>query len=348
MKSGKLHRLSYVFLCLFFWQTQAQTTAPEIPTENLPIENPQTEDALIHSGDLVDVDVLGSLEYDWRGTTNPEGFLSGISYIENQIYALCRTEEAVAADVAKAYSKILRQPKVVVKILDRSSRPFSVLYGAVKTPQRFQLKRPVLLNELIISAGGITDKASGEIQIFRPQNLNCQIKNTEIKIAETSVKEKRERHAADVQNGGSQYINIKISDLLTGKKESNPRILSGDIITILESESIYVIGGVSNPRQISARSKITLSRAVASAGGLSKDAVAENVTIFRRDGSVSKTIEADLNKIKNNQAEDVLLQAFDVVEIAQKGRAKRKFPPVIKVSETGAKNTAGLPLRIIE
>jgi protein involved in polysaccharide export with SLBB domain len=87
----------------------------------------------------------------------------------------------------------------------------------------------------------------------------------------------------------SSYINIKISDLLRGKKEANPQILSGDIITVVEAEPIYVTGGVVNPKQIASRAQITLSRAVASAGGLTKNANAGKVTVFparsRRDES---------------------------------------------------------------
>ncbi|MDM7924023.1 MAG: hypothetical protein QUS14_17160 [Pyrinomonadaceae bacterium] len=32
---------------------------------------------LIHYGDLIDIDVVGSFEYDWRGTLTQEGFIDG-------------------------------------------------------------------------------------------------------------------------------------------------------------------------------------------------------------------------------------------------------------------------------
>ncbi len=55
-----------------------------------------------------------------------------------------------------------------------------------------------------------------------------------------------------------------------------------------------------------------------------------------------------MGKIKANQAEDIVLQAFDIVEIEQSGREKRKFPPLIKVVDTNDKNPAKLPLRIVD
>ncbi len=358
MKSKKLYHFSYFFLLNLLLQTsifaQTPTPTPEIILENVsapastPIPAVTDETNLIHFGDLIDVDVIGSLEYDWRGTLNPEGFLDGIDFIENPIYAICRSEEEIAEEVGKAYSKTLREPKVVVKILDRSNRPLSILNGAVKTPHRFQIKRPIFLNELIIISGGLTEAGSGVIQIFRPRNLNCQQKIEDKSVSTVPEQGSREKISTASQDNGSIYLNIKISDLLTGKKEFNPRILSGDIVTIQKAESIYVIGGVANPKQISLGSEITISRAIASAGGLAKGAAAKKITVYRREGAETVRIEVDLDKIKVNQATDLVLKANDIVEVSQTGREQRKFPPILKVKETNEKNSANLPLRIID
>ena len=338
--------------CVLFLQNpifaQTPTPTPESVSINTSSNNSIPPVNLIHFGDLIDVDVVGSLEYDWRGTLNPEGFLDGIDFIENPIFGLCRSEDEIAAAVAKAYAKILREPNIVVKILDRSNRPLAYVNGAVKTPQRFQIKRPIFLNELLVVSGGLTEKASGEIQILRSQNLNCQ-QETE-KKSDTIVDngEKRERFIAASQDNGSTKINIRITDLLAGKKEANPQILSGDIVTILEAESIYVIGGVANPKQISSREQITLSRAVASAGGVSKNGDERKITVFRRVAGETKIIEADLEKIKKGESEDLVLRAFDIIDVAQTGRDNTKFPPILKVVEPDGKKPLNLPLRIID
>ena len=348
MKNKSSYHFSYALVLILFLHIFIAAQVPTSTPEELSGKTQEeTEASLLHLGDLIDVDVIGSVEYDWRGVLNPEGFLNGITFVENPIFGLCRSEQDVAEDVAKAYSKLLRDPKVVVRILDRSNRPLSILYGAVKTPQRFQIKRPVFLNELIIVSGGITDKASGEIQIFRAPSLNCQSKIDKNSIQSASS-ETKERFLTASQDNGQKYINIKISDLLAGKKEANPQILSGDIVTILEAQPIYIIGGVTNPRQISTNSTITLSRAIASAGGITKDGDEKKVTVFRRSGTERTIIEADLEKIKSGQQEDVGLQAFDIIEVAQSGREKRTFPPVIKVEDANDKNPEKLPLRIVD
>lgn len=346
MKAEKICRILGMFLCIFFWQSlifaQTPTSTPETKTQT------ETELNLIHLGDLIDVDVLGSFEYDWRGTLTPEGFLDGLDALEDRVLGLCRSEEDVAKEIAKSYSKMLRDPKVVVKILDRSNRPNSTLFGAVKTPQRFQIKRPVFLNELIILAGGFTEKASGEIQIFRPASLSCsEIAPQTNQTAETDNKT-RERFISARQDNGSQFINIRITDLLSGKKEANVQILAGDVVTVLEAQPIYVIGGVVTPRQIATRSQMTVSRAIAGAGGLSKNADASKITIFRRIKNETKIIETDLDKIKANQSEDIVLQAFDIVEVSQKGNDKRKYPPMVKVDDASVENSSKLPLLIID
>jgi len=351
MKSRKFYLLSLVLLCIILPQSfitaQTPTPTPETIAATNSSETNKIEANLIHSGDLIDVDVIGSVEYDWRGTLNPEGFLDGIDYTENPIFALCRSEEEIALEVAKAYGKILREPKVVVKILDRSNRPLSVLYGAIKTPQRFQIKRPIFLNELIIVSGGLTERASGQIQIFRPKNLSCQPPNGKSDAIAVGG-ENREKFVAASQDNKAIYLDIRVSDLLAGKKEANPQILGGDVVTVLEAQSIYVIGGVANPKQISARSQITLSRAVSSAGGVVKNADAKSVTIYRREAGETKILEADLEKIKAGAAEDLILRAFDIVEVAQSGREKAKFSPVLKIDESGEKKASNLPLRIID
>lgn len=347
MKFKKSYQFSVLLCCALFCRilTAAQTSP-------VPAESPQRDEDLIHFGDLIDVDVLGSAEYDWRGRLNPEGFLDGVEYVAEPIFGLCRGAEAVALDIAKGYEKLLREPKVIVRIIDRSSRAVSVLEGAVKKPQRFQIKRAVRLNELIIVSGGLTEQSSGEIRVFRPQNLSCATKNNESEnAAKTVVPEEKpeEKQFVNVsRTSGAQTFTVAVAELLRGKAEANPLILSGDIVTVLEAAPIYVTGGVNNPKQISSRSQTTLSRAVDSAGGLTKGATENSVLIFRRAGGETKVIEADLSKIKAKQAEDILLQGHDVIEIGQKGSPKRKYPPIVQDYASNSLKPAVLPLRVID
>ena len=297
---------------------------------------PQAETELIHYGDLIDVDVVGSFEYDWRGTLTPEGFLDGLERSEEQIYALCRSEKDVAADITREYGKSLRDPTVVVKIIDRSNRAAAILYGAVKSPQRFQIRRAVRLNELLALSGGITESASGTIVIFRPRELNCVKKNDQADL--------RAGEAGATPSGNT--LSIKIKDLLEGKPEANPEILSGDVVTVADAPPIYVVGAVNNPGQLASKSGIRLSQAIAEAGGAIKSAT--EVTIHRRANSGTTVIETDLKKVSSGEVEDIELKAFDVVDVVQKGGQKRKFAPKPPASPLYASSVFRLPMRVID
>jgi len=329
-----------LLLLVLFLNLSSRVVIDQVPAKTPEDSAPTTtaEADLVHFGDVVDVDVLGSLDFDWRGTLTPEGYLNGLDKIEEQVYALCRSESAIATDIAKYYGKFLREPKVVVRIVDRGNRALAIVDGAVRKPQRYQIRRPVLLNELIILSGGITDRSSGEIAIYRPKSLNC-LDQTAKPDSETFVKAR--------QGNDSQNIAIRISDLLKARDGSNPPILSGDIVTVLQASPIFVIGGVNNPHQISSREEISLSRAIATAGGLSKDAVESQITIFRRDSGQSRTIAADLGKIRAGKDEDPILRPFDIVNVGQKGRAKAKMPPV-PTTENERERLLNLPVRVID
>jgi protein involved in polysaccharide export with SLBB domain len=313
-----------------FAQTEPSPVSPET----------QAETDLVHFGDLIDVDVVGSFEYDWRGTLNPEGFLDGTNKLEEPIFALCRSEIAVADELSAAFSKFLRSPKVVVRIIDRSRRAEAVVSGAVRNPYRFQIKRPVRLNELIVLSGGITDRSNGEIVIFRPESLSCA---GSLKSAQRNS----EAFIKTSEPNGSRTFRIRVSDILKGDSSANPHILSGDIITVTEAAPIFVIGGVNNPRQLSSRSQITLSRAIASSGGLTKDAIEDKVTIYRRVNGQPQMINADLAKIETKAAEDVPLMPYDIVDVGQKGREKRRFPPNVE-SDASRSDKFAFRLKIVD
>ncbi len=321
-----------------------QNTSKEKPVENNIIDT----DQLIHFGDLIDVDVLGSTEYDWRGTITPEGFLDGIEFTDDSIYGLCQSETQIAEDIKNSYGKILNDPKIIVSILDRSNRPLTTLYGAVKKPQRFNLKRKIHLNELIILSGGFTEKANGDIQILRQFETSCFEKLTR----ETILDESKIGDDKDIVNvrpdNSSKFINIKVSDLLSGKLEANPQILYGDVITVLNAEPIYVIGGVANPTKITVREEITVSRAIASAGGLTKQANQQNITIFRRENGQTKLMKINLDDIEAKKSDDVILKAYDIVDVAEKNRDETKYPPIIRFEDIQEKQNSDLPIRIID
>jgi protein involved in polysaccharide export with SLBB domain len=284
----------------------------------------------VHAGDIVDVDFVGSADNDWRGAVSPDGTLGTfVSYAE-PITAACRDVDSIASDIAAAFSKILREPKVIVRIVDRSKRPPATVFGAVKTGTRFSVRRPVSLRELIVRVGGFTDDASGEITILRPPGIGCV-----------------GGELAGRLDNGPQIQRIKITDLLKGDEKANVRVLSGDTVEVERGAPIYVIGAVNSPRPIFARAELTVGRALSMVGGLSKDAEGSKATIFRHEGSERTAIPVDLGRIREAGSVDVVLKPFDILDVAGKGPEKRNFPPFAPNLDIRDEKKE-MPFRIIE
>ncbi|MBA3770252.1 MAG: SLBB domain-containing protein [Blastocatellia bacterium] len=305
---------------MLFVVSFTRTIALTILSLCLVCSAPAQDVDLVHHGDLLDVDVLGGLEFDWRGRINPEGFIDGLEGVSEPIPALCRPVSDVAKDIARAYSKFLRNPETVVKIVDKSARPLALIDGAITTPSRLRLNRWPTLREVIVLGGGITGEANGEIQIFRPGNASCGGKDN-----------------------GPETLSITVKSLLGGAADANPRIRHGDLITIKRADIIYVVGSVVNPGQISSRETTTLSKVIAASGGLAENADSARLSVTRRQGDTVKTTEYDLAKIVKKAVDDPILKAFDVVEVGRKGRAKQTYQP----PDAEAPRPA-LPLRVVD
>ncbi len=281
-----------------------------------------SRDEKIHVGDLIEVDELGGFDYDWRGKLNPEGFLDGFTKIVDPVFGLCKTPTELAEAIRETYAKTLRDPKVVVRILDRSQRAVAIFDGAIRQPMRLQIRRPVKLSELAVISGGFTDKASGEITVLRPPNQSC-----------------------DSTESTATVRKVRISEILSGDPEANMFIRSGDIVTVELVEPVYVIGGVNRPGRLDWREGATLSRIVAAAGGVSGRGVSGNVSIFRREASGSIVIDADLDKVISGAAKDIDIRPSDIIDVPLRGQPKRTTAPVAETSEVQPRQQ--LPLRVI-
>jgi protein involved in polysaccharide export with SLBB domain len=338
----------FLFGCLslgaaVFAQAQdAAASSTDIAQKTTPATEAKAETSvsnyLIGTGDTLDVIIARRPELGWRGQVNSDGDIPALPYLEKPIRALCRTEVEVAGDIAEAYSKLIKNPTITVRVIERSTRP-AIIFGAVRTPQRLQLQRDVRLNELLFISGGITDRTSGDIQIFSPEPMVCP---------EPEAK-------GDAPDAGANTKNplkvVKILDLMAGKEEANPLIRPGDIITIMVAEPVYLTGGVVSPQGINYREQMTLSRAIMTVGGLSDGARAGEIRIYRRTKSATEqeVIRADYNAIKKKQQPDIPLMPYDIIEVPQSSNssARRTWQSAAQEIITDEKQSNSFPLRVL-
>jgi protein involved in polysaccharide export with SLBB domain len=167
--------------------------------------------------------------------------------------------------------------------------------------------RRARLHELLASAGGVTERASGTIQIVHTEPEMCP---------EPGDPTQQKNDSPEAQ------LNVyKIADLKMGKEEADPFIRPGDVIIVSEGEPVYVTGAVIAPQGIYMRDKLTLSRAVAMVGGPAKFAKTSEVHIYRQSpgSSGQEDIKVNYDAIRKGQQEDVLLKPYDIIDVRESG-----------------------------
>ena len=283
----------------------------------------------IGPGDVLDVRVFNKPQFSRDGVRVDGRGMIRMPFIDGEIQAACMTEQQLADDIGSRYVDYLRNPQVDVFIREFQSQPVAVL-GAVRAPSRFQLQRRVRLLELLSFAGGPTENAGRTIQIVHT--------TTSAACNDAGQLETNESEASALDN-------YKLDETLNGADEANPFVRPGDVVSIAEADQAYVVGNVLRPSAIPLKESITVSRAIAMSGGLMPDTKTDRVRIVRQPpGSVAKTeIFVDLKAIDRRNAEDVVLQAGDIVDVPVSG-GKRLLRSLIGAV---VPSIAQLPTRVI-
>jgi len=314
-------RVSFLAVILIGLFTAAAVSAQEQPASSSPdtserpvspqksdVNNQGIRNYLLGPGDTLDVRVFGQSDLNALVEVDSDGNITSLPFLEAPIPAKCRTEKQVQADIAKAYTKLIKNPQVSVRIAERKSHPPATVFGAVRQPTRVEMQRKIRLNELIVVSGGFTDRASGTIQILHTEPLMCPQPG-------------EEALAAPIDGAKVPFEIVKISELRAGKTQANPIVRPGDYVMVTEAEPIYITGSVVSPQGIFLRDQLTLSRALAMVGGAKKEAKLTDVRIYRQKPGASdqETIHVDYSAIKKNQKPDFFLQAFDIIEVPEAG-----------------------------
>ncbi|HSE33132.1 MAG TPA: SLBB domain-containing protein [Pyrinomonadaceae bacterium] len=321
-------------------QTQAPSSAPSSSTSISSLDTQGIKKYLLGPGDVLDIRFFGQSELNTAASVDSEGNLSSLPFIETPIRAKCRTEKEVQQDIIAAYSKLINKPQISVRIAERNSRAPATIFGAVRTPQRAQMQRRVRLNELMALAGGFTERAAGTIQILHTEPLMCPEPGEELE-------------SAPIDGTNIPLEVVQIGDLRAGKKEANPTIRPGDYVLVTEAEPVYITGSVLSPSGIYLRDKLTLGLALAMVGGPRKEAKLSDVRIYRQKPGTTEReiIKVDFGAIKKNQAADVVLQPYDVVEVGEASPfSGSRIGSTLLQAVTGGLTstlTTGLPNRII-
>lgn len=286
-------------------QEQSQVpTASQTPAVDLQ----GVRNYLLGPGDVLDVRVFGQSDLNTLAEVDGDGNVSSLPFLEKPIRAMCLTEKEVQKAIATAYAAYIKNPQVSVRIAQRNSRPPATLYGAVRNPMLVTMMRRVRLHELIARSGGVTERASGTVQVIHTQAEMCA-EPGEVLIQRASATSSIE----------AQMQTYKLREL--GNESGDPFIRPGDVVIVTEGEPVYITGAVLAPQPIFMKDQLTLGRAIAMAGGPQRLANTGAVHIYRKkDGLIGQEdLTYNYDAIRKGREKDVLLQPYDIIDVRNSG-----------------------------
>ncbi len=284
-------------------QTPPAAAAKPVTTQTVSSSAPSSTENQryrIGAGDLLDIHILNRPNLS-RDSVRVDGSgMIRMPLIENDIQAACKSEGELAKEISRGYLRYYRNAQVDVFVREFHAREVALI-GAVNSQGRYQMQRRIRLLELLTFAKGPSDKAGQTINIIRgPRTELCP----------------NDSNPADDLGG---FISLRLNDTLRGEEKANPYMEAGDIVTIPEADQVYVVGNVYHPQAIPIKDPITVSHAIAVAGGPLRDSKTDRIHIIRQvPGSGGQSeLYVSLKDIASKKTEDVLLRPNDVVEVSE-------------------------------
>jgi polysaccharide biosynthesis/export protein len=250
----------------------------------------------IGPGDVLDVRIYNRPQLSRDGVRVEGNGMIRMPLIEGDIKAACLTEGELAKEISTRYARYYKNLQVDVFIKEYQSQQVAVI-GAVNDQSRFKLQRRIRLLELLTFAKGPSTKAGQTINVVHSS-------------ASSPCKKVEESDAA-------VFSSYNLSDVLQGDPKSNPYLEAGDIVTVPEADQVYVVGNVFMPITIPLREPVTLTRAIAMAGGLKQDTQKDKIRVLRQEPGtpVRKEITVDLSAIEKKRSEDLALLPNDIIDV---------------------------------
>jgi len=251
----------------------------------------------IGPGDVLDIRVYNRPQLSREAVRVEGNGMIRMPLVDNDIQAACLTEGELAKEISTRYARYYKNLQVDVFIKEYHSKQVAII-GAVSEQSRFELQRRVRLLELLTYAKGPTSKAGQTINI----------------IHSTAASPCKQTNDTDTAAAFSSY---KLSEVLQGDPKSNPYLEAGDIVTLPEADQVYVVGNVFMPLTIALKEPITLTRAIAMAGGLRQDTRKDKIRVLRQEPgtSIRKEIVVDLYAIEKKSSEDLALAPNDIIDV---------------------------------
>lgn len=221
------------------------------------------EEAIISSGDILGITVLGESDLTKRVVVDAEGKISLPLAGEVEVGGVTTAE--AAARLRNKLTKYIKNPQVTVEIAEARTR-LVVVSGAVKTPGVYPIEGGTTVMAALTLAGGYTPEADlSKVTVTRGPRKD-------------------------------QVVSLDLTQFLSGAKPTeNILVQNGDTIVVPEknpvSGSVYILGEVNQRGPYPLREGMTFREAIAAAGGVTEAADTSKITVKHHNDTVGATID---------------------------------------------------------
>src|ERR1043165_1221526 len=143
-----------------FSRAQEPQQQPQSPTQtssgssSMDIQGSKAD--LLGPGDVLDIRVFGQPDLSTNAAQiDSDGNLSSLPFLDKPIPARCRTDKDIQKDLTVAYTKLIKNPQVSVRVAERNSRQPATVFGAVRQSMRVEMKGRVGVDDLLEGTGGV-------------------------------------------------------------------------------------------------------------------------------------------------------------------------------------------------
>jgi polysaccharide export outer membrane protein len=214
-------------------------------------------------------------------------------------------------------SKFLRNPQISVEVKEFHHQRVGVT-GAVNKPGLYEIIGPRTLLEVLALAEGFVDTpnralAGDTVHVIRHQSAPDVAKAMKAGAGQSFAPQTK-----------TTVINLR--RLVSGEApELNLMVQNGDVVHVPYAANAYVLGGVKKPGNVPVKENLTVSQAVAMAGGVDPLFGKYDITVMRFDDQGRPLrIETNLKSITARKAPDIPLKGSDVVMV-KVGEVKKTF-----------------------
>lgn len=237
---------------------------------------------LIGPGDKVHVEVVGEPAMSGDKPVEADGSVqlphAGRVFIAG--YTLGGATEQLTARLRDGY---LRNPQVVVTVVQLGSKNVTIS-GGVGTQGEYPFTSASLyLSELLVRAGGLIDHSAPKAELWRDSPA------------------------------GRQVIPVDLQRLGAGDRAADVALLPGDHLEVPPALQIFVDGHVQKPGQLVFREGMTVTQAIAAAGGTNGTALTTKVKVIRGEEQTM----VNLRKVLKGTDADVALRPGDHVYVPE-------------------------------